>query len=561
MSQDRGSPDGLRALSTDSPESLADGARSPGASEDWGCGSELAQADRGFSLDDADLHANSQLTGLSDDEAVGGRGSSNLFDALRSRGGRPASSSSSFTALQYPLLQLGGDVDQQTRTEATLNLLNNLLGVAIMAMPRAFANVGVLPGLFLMLLMAVANRYTLLVVLRMSTTALEDQEPSYPEIGKRVFGRQGLLAVLFCYLLLTGGCLIGMVIGLADTLDQLTHTEAPRFVWVLAAVVLCMPGSLLRTLRGVALLSGVCMVGVVTIVVTLSAVCVGDVLWPSQRAFDGVSSIYNETLATLPPTVADNTAHWMSMDARGVFATTSIFALQFSIQAGGIEVLTRMAPDEEGSASDGYDNGLPSAERVTNMAYAIAALLCGTVGIAGYMRFGSQVKGNVLLSFTVEEHLMEMTLIRIAYVFVITCSFAFIIVPCRFAAYDLFGLRRRNVAGDSPEGISKAVFRRTTCCILLVCLLFALFVTDLAQMFNYVGTWATMAIAFILPCAFQLELRRRQEGTSYKSPANGPLLLLVLLGLIIMLGNGCEWISEFFGQVGGGVNIDAGMSD
>jgi len=355
-----------------------------------------------------------------------------------------------------------------------------------------------------------------------------------------------------------------MVIGLADTLHQLAHVEAPRLIWVFGAVLLCTPGSFLKTLRGVAFLSGICMVGVVTIVVTLSAVCLGDVLWPASEVINGVGVVYNQssTTATTAAEVPDNAVHWMLMDPRGLFATTSIFALQFSIQAGGIEVLTSMKADgDEESNSDGYEsNLLPAAEQITQLAFAIAALLCGTCGIAGYARFGSEVKGNVLLNFAIDDHPFSMTLIRVAYVFVITCSFSFIIVPCRFAAYDLFGLRRRNVAGDSAELISKGTFRKTTGCILLVSLVFALFVNDLADMFNYVGVWATTAIAFILPCIFQLELRRRQEGIRYTSPQNGALALLLLLGMGIIGGNACEWISAFLEQGVAKVGSDAKLN-
>jgi hypothetical protein len=237
ISQDD-SPQGLqRGISADS-DSPQGGQRSPCVSEDWGCGSELAQAD---------AHADHQLGSLTDEEAAGEQGGIDLVAALRSRGGRPGNVPAPFTALQYPLLQLSND-DLQSRTEATLNLLNNLLGVAIMAMPRAFANVGLLNGSVIMILMALANRYTLLVVLKMSRTALE-QEPSYPEIGKRVFGQQGLMAVLVSYILLTGGCLVGMIIGLSDALDQLIHIESPRFFLGFGSNAALHPGGIAQNIK------------------------------------------------------------------------------------------------------------------------------------------------------------------------------------------------------------------------------------------------------------------------------------------------------------------------
>lgn len=61
-------------------------------------------------------------------------------------------------------------------------------------------------------------------------------------------------------------------------------------------------------------------------------------------------------------------------------------------KAGGIEVLTSVAPDDElsQSNSDGYEaDNLPLAEQITKVAF-VALLMCGTVGIVGYMRFGNE---------------------------------------------------------------------------------------------------------------------------------------------------------------------------
>ena len=108
------------------------------------------------------------------------------------------------------------------------------------------------------------------------------------------------------------------------------------------------------------------------------------------------------------------------------------------------------------------------------MAYTIALLLSATLGTAAYLRFGDHVAGNVLLDFTPTtscpsavgedgQHKASNWSLRywplmvswISYACaprtflwrcpsrseVVVCSFAFIMVPCRLAALDVFSLR------------------------------------------------------------------------------------------------------------------------
>eukprot|EP00401_Gymnodinium_catenatum_P004273 CAMPEP_0117466308 /NCGR_PEP_ID=MMETSP0784-20121206/5077_1 /TAXON_ID=39447 /ORGANISM="" /LENGTH=544 /DNA_ID=CAMNT_0005260249 /DNA_START=40 /DNA_END=1674 /DNA_ORIENTATION=+ len=470
-----------------------------------------------------------------------------------------------FVALQYPLLRTS-DGDKQTRAEATLNLLNNLLGAGLLTMPKAMANAGLLTGLAVMVLVAIANRYTLLLVLWMSENALED--PSYPEIGKRIFGRQGMLMVLAAYLLFTGGILTAYLIALTDIFQQLPVLSVfPRFVLVGLGVAVCAPGAMLRSLRHVAKLSGICMIGVCTLVLVLTALCVSDVLSPAVvGASSGAAAARSWDLVCTKP--------------QGLFAGAALFALQFSVQAGGIEVLSRIMPDERESSgaargrsaasstlafgADSEDLGadadaqelssMPAAESVTKGAFVLAVVLSGTIGAAGYIRFGNAVAGDVLLSFGPDAPSLALFLARVAYGFVVTCSFAFVMVPCRFAAMDVLALRRSNQVGpDTGALIPERAFRQATGGILLACSFVALFVPDLSRMLGFVGVSATMALAFIFPCCFLMELRRQQESRPLLSVANLLPLGLLAFAILVVLSSVAGLFANIAGPTGGAV--------
>ncbi|CAJ1442279.1 unnamed protein product [Effrenium voratum] len=215
-------------------------------------------------------------------------------------------------------------------------------------------------------------------------------------------------------------------------------------------------------------------------------------------------------------------------DLRRFLSGTALFSLQFSVQAGGIEVLSRVDHGQNEEAPNSMSS-LLAAERISEVAFTLALFLSATLGTAAYLRFGDKVAGNVLLDFN--PSYAPLLVSWISYGFVVVCSFAFIMVPCRLAALDVLALRRRD--NPSIESVPKERFMSLTAALLGVCAVVAWTVTDLSHVLKFVGVWATMALAFVLPCSFLIELRRRQEGVSVFSSANLVDLVLIAFGLCV----------------------------
>eukprot|EP00747_Dinoflagellata_sp_TGD_P220229 gnl/TRDRNA2_/TRDRNA2_92228_c1_seq1.p1 gnl/TRDRNA2_/TRDRNA2_92228_c1~~gnl/TRDRNA2_/TRDRNA2_92228_c1_seq1.p1 ORF type:complete len:288 (-),score=49.40 gnl/TRDRNA2_/TRDRNA2_92228_c1_seq1:84-947(-) len=249
-------------------------------------------------------------------------------------------------------------------------------------------------------------------------------------------------------------------------------------------------------------------------------------------------------------------------DMRGFFVATALFSLQFSVHAGGLEVLTRVEPPaqavsqassaslrgdgtNEAPGGDEEDDGstmLASADEISTLAFTIACVVSSLVGVTGYIRFGARVNGDVLLSFDPVTHVGSLAMARISYATVLVSSFAFLMVPCRFAALDVLGLRD-DVEGEGNE-IAPKLFQRTTGTILFTCGFLSWLVQDLAEVLNFVGTWATMSLAFIMPCCLLLELRRRQEGTPLCSVQNMLPLALLALGVTVIVGSSLGFLAD-----------------
>jgi len=416
----------------------------------------------------------------------------------------------------------------QSRAEASFNLLNNLLGAGLLAMPRAYARCGLITGFIFMVLMAYANHYTLMLVFSMSETILKDA--SYPKLARHIFGQRGIVAVWCSYIIFSGGCLVIYFIALSDIFSQIPlFCNFGRGGRVILAMLLCAPGAMMKTLKNVAFFSLLCVIGVFTLVTCLTFICMVELLSPPSSA----------------PLNDSGVVEMFRFHPYDLVMAASVFALQFSIQAGGIEVLSNIASgassevqsrdeceeeevDETGQPS--RSSGIHLARQVSSFSYALALLFSGVIGCMGYIRFGQNVKGDFLLNFGSGDYVVLMVLVRFAYGVIVSCSFAFVMVPCRYAVLDLFRMRDDSL---STEHVPHVAFVKSTSAIFLVAGFTAWAVPDLSAMIEFVGVWSTMSLAFILPCAFLIQLRRL-EGIWVLSRRNVCPIIMVFVGVAVI---------------------------
>lgn len=431
---------------------------------------------------------------------------------------------SHYSVLPYPLIRKNSG-GSQTKSEALLNLVNSLLGPGLLAMPKAMSETGVLCGLTLIGALAFANRYTLLQVLSMRDHLLE--ETSYPEIGRHVFGQQGQLAVLMAYVLFSGGLLVAYFVVLADILSGVSFlATVPHWLLVWLAVVVCAPGAALRSLRYAPLFSNVCMVGVYLMAFVLMVVCVGE-------AASG-----NLVEAPLSDGSKRGPLGLLRTDFQGLLAGVSLFTLQFSAQAGGIEAMSRIEVEESMGGGE-HESSMPVAEALSTVGFTVAVLFAAVTGVTGYYRFGEYMSGDVLLNLGSVTPYLALRIARGAYATALVIAVAYLVTPCRAACIDILALRRRDHAADS-EAMPTDKFRRATVIILCVCASIACFVRDLAELLQLLGASAGMALAFIFPCAFLIEFRRRQQGLPIICSENAAALVLIALGCFVVLCTGLE---------------------
>lgn len=454
-----------------------------------------------------------------------------------------------FSVLQYPQVQLAEC--SQSRTEVVVNLFINLLGVGVLATPSALASSGLLAGLVILGGMAAASRQALLLLL--GTGMGIPCERPYPELGRLAFGPQGFATVLVLHLVYAGGMLAACLASLAEMLGQVVSTllgvvTLPRGMLVAVAVMLCIPGALTRSLVFTPTMAVTCVVAAALFVFALPLYCIADLLpsWFPGAPID-------------PGGIAEDVA-FGGLGLGGFFAAARIFAFQFSVHAGALE-LFGAAAFGAGSADDGQEMGSPgrrsgrglqhneessqAAEEVSFRAFVGSAPVVAAIAMVGYLRFGAAVSGDLLVSLTtdrngsgINDSILDkvFALVKLAYCGVLIASVAFITVPGRNAALELF-LVRRSAAPSSRT------FRRATLAFLAACACVAWFVTDLSGLLSVVGAWGAAPLVFVMPAACSMELARQHHGRPYVSPSNLTALLLFFMGGLLMFSSVCSFLS------------------
>ena len=145
----------------------------------------------------------------------------------------------------------------------------------------------------------------------------------------------------------------------------------------------------------------------------------------------------------------------------------------------------------------------PTTNRFTilaGIAMGIQFILCTTIGIFGYLSFGSEVKDVILENYSHSNNLILGT--RILYVFTMVFIFPTAFYVVRHIFYSM-------VFYHSTETYEKAtVFWRlvfTTGLLTFFCVV-SIFVDDLGLVMTLTGLIAVVNITFILPCWIHLKL-------------------------------------------------------
>ena len=249
---------------------------------------------------------------------------------------------------------------RSSTTQAMANTVNILLGVGTLSVPFALAEAG-WSGLGVLAVLGVATNYTgkiLIKCQRRSACA------SYEDIGEAAFGRAGrgfITSVLYTELIGTAG-LFFILEG--DHLAKLLHMQGKEELLACAAALVMVPTAWMLDL------SQLSYVGALGLAASVSVT--GVMMYTAFSEFAATGTLAHAADTAL--------IHYATFPV-----SFGLLAFVFAGHAVFPSIYSSMSEPEE------YDKMLDTS-------YAIVALNCLALGIAGYCLFGDDVADQVTLS-------------------------------------------------------------------------------------------------------------------------------------------------------------------
>ncbi|CAX43578.1 vacuolar amino acid transporter, putative [Candida dubliniensis CD36] len=386
---------------------------------------------------------------------------------------------------------------------SSISLVKTIIGAGLLSMPLAYSTDGILFGTFIILLAAFTSGFGLFLQCYVSryvpvkhATFFNLCSITYPHLSV-VFD---FAIAVQCF-----GCAVSYLVLIRDLMPTIVtyvpyidEKHYPSF-WLLVSTVLTIPLSFLKNLDSLKYSS---ILGLVAIFY-MSILVIG-------HYFAG--DIERQGQITLFPT-----------SVTGVFSTFSIIVFAFTGHQNMFSII-----------NEARDKSLTSLTKLVNFAIGISSLLFIVVGLSGYLTFGQDVDGNVILSY---PNGPTTTIGRFCIVFMVTFSFPLMIHPARISINNIYHwitttyfdkedvnestslLRNdsetRQIAEDEEQGkthLSHVVpfphrnFVIVTTSLLIIGYFLAISIKSFALILAIVGASGSTSISFILPGLFGYKL-------------------------------------------------------
>ncbi|CAO3698701.1 unnamed protein product [Rhizopus stolonifer] len=359
----------------------------------------------------------------------------------------------------------------------------------MLAMPFAMASVGIIPGIFLILLSALASGLGLYFLSRCAART-EGRHASFFAISQLTWPKVAVLfdlaiaikcfGVAVSYLIIIGDLMPQVVISLSHT--ELAYFLTDRRFWItLFMLTLVLPLSFLKKLDSLKYTSIVALFAVVYLCII--------VIYYYHPIQDSAEIEYF--------TVSSS-----------IFGHLPVFVFSFTCHQNIFSVYNELR-----------DNSRRSITRVICLSIGSSAFIYEGIAILGYLSFGKNVLSNVIMEYSSSYFVAGG---RLAMVILVVFSYPLQAHPCRASLDKVLG----------KEKAERSVFKyfAMTTTILILSYIVAITVTKLDVILSFVGSTGSTTISFILPGLFYYKVHEQDPWRPGKIMA----VVLSAYGLLIM---------------------------
>ncbi|XP_061353331.1 amino acid transporter AVT1D [Gastrolobium bilobum] len=405
------------------------------------------------------------------------------------------SSCTKFSASELPPPQ-----QQCSFAQSVLNGTNILCGIGIVTIPYAVKEGGWL-SLILLLLFSIICCYTGILLKR----CLESHPglKTYPDIGQAAFGFAGRLGIaIILYMELFAAC-VEYIILISDNLSSLFPNTHMRFAgtdfgthqtFAITAAVLVLPTVWLKNLS---LLSYISAGGIfATILIAFCLFWVGEI---QQVGFKPGGKV---------------------LDMENISVSIGLYAFGFAGHAVFPNVYSSMKEPSK----------FPS---VLYASFAFCLVMYMSVGTIGYLTFGDSVESQFPLNMPKELYASKIA----TWTTVVTplAKYALTLLPIALSIEEL---------APSPRLRSHATSVLVRTVLVISSLVVALFVPYFGSLMALIGSFMSMLIALIYPCACYLKLH---SGRLSKVQITSCVLIIIVGAVCAFVGTHSA-VARIFGD-------------
>ncbi|KAB8200279.1 transmembrane amino acid transporter protein-domain-containing protein [Aspergillus parasiticus] len=393
---------------------------------------------------------------------------------------------------------------------AFMNMANSIIGAGIIGQPYALRQAGMLMGLTLLVALTVAVDWTIRLIVINSKLSGAD---SYQATMQHCFGKSGLIAISVAQWAFAFGGMIAFCIIVGDTIPHVLGSLFPSlrdmsFLWLLtdrrAVIVLLVLGISypLSLYRDIAKLAKASTLALLSMVVILVAVLTQGFRVPSESRGEVRSLLFVNS---------------------GFFQAVGVISFAFVCHHNSLLIYGSLKKPT-----------LDRFARVTHYSTGVSLVMCLTMGISGFLFFGSQTQGNVLNNFPSDNIIVNVARF---------CLGLNMLTTLPLEAFVCREVMTTYYFSDEPFNMNRHLI--FTSALVVSAMAMALITCDLGAVFELIGATSAAALAYIFPPLCYIKL----SNASRK--AKIPAYLCIVFGITVMGVSLLQAIAKMIRNEGG----------
>ena len=390
-----------------------------------------------------------------------------------------------------------------------MSLFKTIVGGGILALPAGMAagtGTGVAPGVAILAIHGLASAYTYSLVGR---AVKKTGARSFNELWAAAFSAETAWVIDVMIMGVAGGACLTYGCFLGDLLSQLSGGAVGRTAAIVGLAAF--PIAPLALLKNLSALKHSSMAGLAAIAVSAFVV--------NKRALDGTYGAGMPYGAWLQSAAGDPLGQVSAANLQvGTCVLFNMFSTAFMCHTNAVRAYNELADKD-------------SAVRVALKAYGLAALLYGSVMIAGYLTFGGACKGLILSNYDGDDPLALVA--RCATLVSILSSHPLLFTSFRDAAFSLFK-KSVDPLVAAPRG--ERNWKLLSLGLLAVPTLLAVVLPDVGFVISCKGAIGA-GLIIVLPCLFGVSLFGDADASKFEIAAMRVIAkfgyLIGLFGLVI----------------------------